>query len=179
LDVTLLRCVGWMARTDHPLRPHKVGPQVPTPGAQCLGPQVMRLALRPIGPQEPLGLLHRAAEEVAVPLQAIAVQGRGARSDAAAADLGLSVGPEDVALTAVKVAEDGDGIILRVVNTSAEAVVAELRSARPGLRPEACDLEERRVGPLDRDDAGCVRLSLRAGQIATVRWRVGTEGSAT
>jgi mannosylglycerate hydrolase len=180
LDVTLLRCVGWMARTDHPLRPHKVGPQVPTPGAQCLGPQVMRLALRPIGPQEPLGLLHRAAEEVAVPLQAIAVQGRGgAGSDAAAADLGLSVGPEDVALTAVKVAEDGDGIIVRVVNTSAEAVVAELRSARPGLRPEACDLEERRVGPLDRDDAGCVRLSLRAGQIATVRWRVGTEGSAT
>jgi mannosylglycerate hydrolase len=180
LDVTLLRCVGWMARTDHPLRPHKVGPQVPTPGAQCLGPQVMRLALRPIGPQEPLGLLHRAAEEVAVPLQAIAVQGRGgAGSDAAAADLGLSVGPEDVALTAVKVAEDGDGIIVRVVNTSAEAVVAELRSARPGLRPEACDLEERRVGPLDSDDAGCVRLSLRAGQIATVRWRVGTEGSAT
>jgi mannosylglycerate hydrolase len=180
LDVTLLRCVGWLARTDHPLRPHKVGPQVPTPGAQCLGPQVMRLALRPIGPREPLGLLHRAAEEVAVPLQAIAVQGRSPGAEAAAAAaLGLSVGPEDVALTAVKVAEDGDGVILRVVNTSAEAVVAELRSARVGLRPEACDLEERRAGPLESDDAGCVHLPLRAGQIATVRWRVEREGSAT
>ena len=180
LDVTLLRCVGWMARTDHPLRPHKVGPQVPTPGAQCPGPQVMRLALRPIGPREPLGRLHRAAEELAVPLQAIAVQGHGSGAEVAtAAGLGLSVAPQDVAVTALKVAEDGDGVILRVVNTSAEDVVAELQSARSGMRPEACDLEERRVGPLESDDAGCVRLPLRGGQIATVRWRVGTEGSGT
>jgi alpha-mannosidase len=140
----------------------------------------MRLALHPIGPREPLGLLHRAAEEVAVPLQAIAVQGRSCGAEAAAAAaLGLSVGPEDVALTALKVAEDGDGVILRVVNSSAEAVVAELRSTRVGLRPEACDLEERRVGPLESDDAGCVHLPLRAGQIATVRWRIDTEGSVT
>jgi mannosylglycerate hydrolase len=180
LDVTLLRCVGWLARTDHPLRPHKVGPQVPTPGAQCLGRQVMRLALRPIAPQEPLGSLHREAEELAVPLQAIAVQGRGSGAEAVpAAGLGLSVAPQDVALTALKVAEDGDGVILRVVNTSTEAVVADLRPTRSGMRAEACDLEERRVGPLESDDAGRVRLPLRGGEIATVRWRVGTEGSAT
>ena len=78
IDITLLRAVGWMARVDHALRPHKIGPELPTPGAQCLGLQRFRLAVRPYADQPGVGHLYCAAEEFSVPLQARAPWGRSA-----------------------------------------------------------------------------------------------------
>lgn len=37
LAITLMRCVGYLSRPDLRLRPGNAGPQIETPGAQCLG----------------------------------------------------------------------------------------------------------------------------------------------
>lgn len=170
LDLTLLRSVGWLARLDHPRRPHKVGPQVRTPGAQCLGRHTFRLAIRPYEAPARAGDLFRAAEEFSVPLQGWAVQGRSSGSpDGARPRLGLAVSPADVVLSAVKTAEDGDGLIVRVFNSAPAAVTAVLRPGFPVAAAQRCSLEETDPQPLAVAAGGAVTVPLEAGQIATVR----------
>lgn len=166
LDVTLLRAVGWLARTDTPGRERKVGPEVEVPAAQCPGPHTFRLALRPLRPGEHAGHRLRAAEEFSTPLLGAAVQG-ARRADRATTAPGVTITPATVALTAFKVAEDGDGVVLRVVNAGADPVAATLTV--PGAtRARACDLEERPTEELDVTD-GRIAMTLPAGRIATVR----------
>lgn len=170
LDVTLLRAVGWMARIDHPLRPHKIGPELATPAAQCQGKQTFRIGLRPYAPGGP-GLLYRAAERFSTPLQAAAVQGTrttvGHRQVAGA--LGLAVAPADVVLSAVKTAEDSGDVIVRIFNSSQAPVVATLSPGFAIGEAWSCDLEERSTDRLDHDADGTVHLPLPGGRIATVR----------
>jgi mannosylglycerate hydrolase len=164
VDVTVLRSVGWLATTDHPLRPHKIGPELPTPQAQCPGAHTFRIGLRPYAPEPGPGHLYRAAERFAVPLRAAAVQDArpvGAASGAS----GLSVEPADVVLSAVKVAEDGAGIVVRVFNSADAERVAIVRPGFAVRDAWTCDLEERRGEPLH----GGLRLALRGNEIATVR----------
>lgn len=187
VDVTLLRAVGWLARLDHPSRPHKVGPQVRAPGAQCLGPHTFRLAIRPYAVPAGPGPLYRAAEEFSVPLQGWAVQtqigeGRTAAmqqthdrtdldgaSSAPASPLGLAVEPAEVVVTAVKTAEDGQGIVVRAFNSADRPVTAALGARFALSAASRCDLEETPAESLAVGADGVVTLPLAAGQIATVR----------
>jgi alpha-mannosidase len=112
LLVTLLRCVGAISREGLATRPGHAGPPTPTPRGQCLGRHRFELAVRfgalSLGDA---GLL-RASQDyrfdfveapdgtpVAVPL---VVEG-------------------DLVVSALKGAEDGDGVILRVFNPGRRA----------------------------------------------------------
>jgi mannosylglycerate hydrolase len=170
VDVTLLRGVGWLARTDHPGRSHKIGPALPTPEAQCLGTHTFRLGLRPYRPGAGPGQLYRAAERFSVPLRGVAVQGAGRQArPARAGEIGLAVEPADVVLSAVKTAEDGDGLIVRVFNSSDEPVTARLHPRFHLGSARRCDLEERDLEELVVEPGGRIRFPLASGQIATAR----------
>jgi mannosylglycerate hydrolase len=169
VDVTVLRSVGWLATTDHPLRPHKIGPELSTPAAQCPGMHTFRVGLRPYTPEPGPGHLYRAAERFAVPLHAVAAQGAPpvpVRSSPVTA--GLEAEAADVVLSAVKTAEDGAGIIVRVFNSADTDGTAVLRPGFAVASAWACDLEERGGTEIPLDD-GVVRLPLRGNEIATVR----------
>ena len=185
VDITVLRSVGWLARTDHPLRTHKIGPMLPTPEAQCLGRHHFRLGLVPFSPTASAGHLYRAAEEFSVPLVARAVQDAGDPVHHPAADpgrgvgvpLGLSVEPADAVLSAVKSAEDGNGIVVRVFNAGAAPMRATLGVAVDGLSAVLCDLEERpSAEPQPVVDRQLV-LELAVGAISTVLLRAAGGGS--
>jgi mannosylglycerate hydrolase len=167
VDLTVLRCVGWLARTDHPLRPHKIGPELATPGAQCLGQHRFRFAVRPFPAGRGHGHLYRAAEDFSVPLQAYAPLGRapGVRPRLS---LGLAIEPDDVVLSAVKTAEDGTGLLVRVFNSVDRPLVAVLRAAFPVASAERCDLEERSRNAVEIGADGSVGIPLAPAQIATV-----------
>jgi mannosylglycerate hydrolase len=172
VDVTLLRGVGWLARTEHPGRSHKIGPALPTPQAQCLGVHTFRLGLRPYRPDAGRGQLYRAAERFSTPLRGVAVQGE--RRPAHPARTGLTVEPADVVLSAVKTAEDGDGVVVRVFNSSDEPVTAQLQPRFYFCSARRCDLEERDLEERDLEElvvgpGGRIRFPLAGGQIATVR----------
>ena len=152
LDLTLLRSVGWLARVDHPLRPHKIGPEIPTPGAQCLGRASFRMGIRPFVAESGDGHLYRAAEEFSVPLQAHARWDRQVPdTNAATVPLGLEIGPADVVLSAVKNAEEGDGMVVRFFNSSDGPVTATLRPAFAIQTAHLLDLEERELSEIMPD----------------------------
>lgn len=169
VDLTLLRGVGWLARLDHPLRPHKIGPELPTPGAQCVGEHRFRCAVRPYSAGKGNGHLFRAAEEFSVPLQAFAPPGRSnGTARPRQRRLGLAVGPEDVVLSAVKTSEDRTGLLVRVFNSADHGVSATLRPAFRVDSVERCDLEEasRAAVPVATD--GSVAVPLRPAEIASI-----------
>ncbi len=176
VDVTLHRGVGWLARTDHPRRSHRVGPTLPTPGAQQLGALRFRVGLRPCWPDEAPGPLFRAAEEFAVPLQAVARYAGAPQPHAGPAGLGvepasLGVEPAAAVVTAVKVAEDGDGTVVRLLAASDEPVRAVITTAgRPCLLVR-CALDEEPAGSPEAGPGETHTLALRPWEIATVRLR--------
>ncbi len=79
------------------------------------------------------------------------------------------VEPESVTLMALKRADDGKGVVLRVRNTSDQPVEARIAPALDGVsRASTCDLVERVREPLAMQD-GQLRVKLRPFGMATVR----------
>ncbi|MDQ2966164.1 MAG: hypothetical protein M3R57_09985, partial [Chloroflexota bacterium] len=151
LALTLLRCVGWLSRDDLSTRPGSAGPTLPTPEAQCPGEHTFEYAIAIVATEDLTDVaMLRASADFRTPLSigAAGVQTRGLISVAG-----------DVVVTALKGAEDGEGMILRV------------------FAPEATGLSIAADGTLSRarlDETaveGDPSAPLRAGEIRTVRIR--------
>ena len=113
--VTLLRAVGALSRSDLPERPGHAGWPADTPGAQCLGPFAACLALLPHGPrdEETIALVERVADDLLVPLRATTLRSALLVPESV---VGPELGGDGLALSCVKPAEDGAGLVLRCVN---------------------------------------------------------------
>jgi mannosylglycerate hydrolase len=145
LALTLLRCVGWLSRDDLSTRRGAAGPQLAVPGAQCHGDHVFEYALE-LGEPGDAELLRRSQD-----YRFDFVQG--------APGVELESPQEaiegDLVFSALKAAEDGDGVILRVFAAGGPAEGPRLP---PGSR--RCRLDEA------VEEA---RAPLRPGEIATYR----------
>jgi alpha-mannosidase len=82
----------------------------------------------------------------------------------------VEVSPTSVALSAIKLAEEGDGLIVRAWNVARAPVEARLRLNLPFSRAFLTDLNERPGEELDPDADNVVRLSLHPRQVKTVRF---------
>jgi mannosylglycerate hydrolase len=151
LALTLVRGVGWLSRDDLSTRRGGAGPQVPTPDAQGLGERRCEYALR-IGDGDDAALVRAADDYRFDP-----ADGPG-RIDL---DGTLEIEGERFACTALKGAEDGDGVILRVYNPGPEP--GWIR-AGPGA-VERCRLDETGGEPVGG------RLELGPYAIVTLRVR--------
>jgi alpha-mannosidase len=132
IALTLLRAVGNLSRHDLRSRPGPAGPGTDTPGAQCPGELVARLALFE-------GLDPMAARDAELPLVAVPC---GEAPLVAPGRAVLSLAPRALLLSAVKPAEDGRGLVVRVLNPTGAACEAELRLGFPFERAEAVRLDE-------------------------------------
>lgn len=121
IDFTLVRSVGWLSRGDLATRPMEAGPNLPTPGAQCLGRLEARLSLSP-------GFDPAEAQAAELGLRAVASSATPSGHDGACL---LRVDPPTVELSAFKPAEDGDGSILRLLHTGDAPVVCTVRFGAP------------------------------------------------
>ncbi len=167
---TLLRSVGELSRGDLPTRPGHAGWATPTPAAQCLGPDRIEIALGPVTAAElaqPDRLMERW-EDAMLPT-------RGAwLRDSPGADFvspSIDLTGDGLVFSAVKPAEDGDGMVLRCWNARDVAVDGAWR-----VRPEPASAERTRADerpgerlPIER--GGLVRFRAAARQIASVRIR--------
>jgi mannosylglycerate hydrolase len=142
IALTLLRCVGWLSRPDLLARKGNGGWTLATPGAQCAGNQVFEYSIIPhAGSWKDAGIVE-LAHQFAVPALVFGV---------AAAGLGkgvsrslVRVDSKEIVLSALKKAEEGDGVILRLWNASGETVRAALDFAVPVASVHHTDLAERR-----------------------------------
>jgi mannosylglycerate hydrolase len=97
-----------------------------------------------------------------------AVQGAGPRP-VGTPEIGLAVEPAAVVLSAVKTAEDSDGVVVRVFNSGDEPVTTQLHPRFRVGTACRCDLEERYLEELVVEPGGRIRFPLAGGQVATVR----------
>ncbi|MDP2675963.1 MAG: glycoside hydrolase family 38 C-terminal domain-containing protein [Dehalococcoidia bacterium] len=173
IALTLLRCVGWLSRSDLRTRRGPAGPSLETPGAQMPGRWTFHYTLIPhAGGWE---AAFRAAHSFARPLSAVRSRG-GSGSLPAAASL-LEIEPPSLVLSALKTAEDGDGVVARVYNTADAPVTGSLGLLSPHAGAEAVNLNEEPClpagtaqGPVDTDGDRVV-LSARPNQILSVKFR--------
>jgi alpha-mannosidase len=173
IALTLLRCVGWLSRGDLRTRRGPAGPSLETPGAQMQGRWTFHYSLIPHeGGWE---AAFREAHGFARPLSAVRSRG-GSGGLPASASL-LEIEPPSLVLSALKTAEDGDGVVARVYNTADAQVKGSLRLLAPHAGAEAVDLNEEPClpagtaqGPVQTDGDRVV-LSARPNQILSVKFR--------
>jgi alpha-mannosidase len=123
--VTLLRSVGWLSHTELRQRPILAGPALVTPDAQCATGITAEISLRIVDDQDPRGVGGVAACAVADELGLKAVPAGPIPLVPEDTPL-LNLEPAWLLLSALKPAEDGRGLIIRVLNPAddvARAVV--------------------------------------------------------
>ena len=165
LALTLLRCVEWLSRDDLSTRKGHAGPGMNTPGAQMQGRSKFQYSLIPHegGWQNALGEAHRFLR----PMRAI----RTSRGDGTLSESGslVEIEPSEVILSALKLAEEGDGVVARVYNIGAEPLEARVQLVPPFEPVERVDLNEENPKAVESDDRA-VRLPLRSNEIATLKF---------
>jgi len=112
--VTLLRAIGWIARSDLKLRHGDAGPLMYTPEAQCLRETECEIAvfLSKGGVQD--SAITKWAQVFHNPPMVVKIN-EGSGRDTDEFSLG-SMENSNLKLTALKIAENGDGIVVRFFN---------------------------------------------------------------
>jgi len=163
--LTLLRCVGWLSHDDMHCRRGHAGPALPTPGAQEIGTHTFEYALVPHG-----GGWENAyamAHAFNAPLRAVPVPpGDGYLPPSSSF---AQVDPQEFVITALKQAEDGNGLIVRGYNIASEVREITLRLDRPFRRATRVNLKEETQEKL-ATNSNAVRFTARAKQIVTIRF---------
>jgi mannosylglycerate hydrolase len=159
IAVTLVRAVGWLARFDLKSRPEGAGPGIPAPEAQCPEGVRARISLRAEAPASTL-----LADEVG--LRAVFAGPEPPLPDGVAV---VAIEPAELVLSALKPAQDGDAIILRVLNPTDADVGAVVRLGVPFSSARACRLDETETDDVVDASAGAVRFPVGAHALRTVR----------
>jgi alpha-mannosidase len=140
-----------------------------------LGDHEMRLALRPHDGSLTAADLTREAESLHHPLQIVTADGSEADKTLPAESTAVAkLTPASVVLTGVKGSEDGEGIVLRLMNASTRKATARVTLNADLLgafdAATAVDLLERPVdGPAASLKNGAVSVAIPAGGIASVK----------
>ena len=181
--ITLVRAVGALSRSDLPERRGHAGWPTPTPGAQCPGRFAGAFAILLHGPRDDatVAAIERTADDVLLPLRATTLRSALHHPPPW---LGAELHGDGLAMSAIKPADDGDGIVLRCVNLLDRPVRGAwtLGRAPSGVRRARLDetpLDEPALDETSPDetapDAPVVdgaRISFSAGPRAIVTIRV-------
>lgn len=124
LALTLLRAVGEVSKGDLATRPGgDAAWKNDAPDAQCIGPQRCEYALQVHAPSETFAPQTRASEDYLTPVHVFA---RRHVSEPLPFGSLVSVDSDHAAFSALKVADDGNGFILRLYNPSGVPDVAHI-----------------------------------------------------
>lgn len=165
IALTLLRCVGWLSRSDLTSRRGGAGPEVETPGAQLLGRWTFDYAIIPHEGGWTAG--YRQAHWFRVPMRA-RWSGGGTGLLGEEASL-LQLRGDGLIVTAVKAAEDGDGVVVRLYNTLDDETRGVVALSEPHGGAWLVNLNEEPLRPL-AEPGDAVELSLRRNEIVTLKF---------
>ena len=168
IALTLLRCVGWLSRKDFLTRSNLAGPGMPAPEAQCLGHHTFHYALVPHRGTLWDAEAYRLAYEHNVPLKAEVTLPRDGELPAEQSFVEIS--DPGILMAAFKQAEDQQGAVIRLWNTTPEDRKTTVRIGFPIREADLVNLMEEEPEPLTVRD-GAMELSLRRFEIVTVAVR--------
>jgi mannosylglycerate hydrolase len=161
LAVTLVRSVGYISRPDLTTRPMLAGPGTSVPGAQCHGELRARLALF-------AGSDPAAAQDAEWGLRAVEA---GPAADALwrEGESLLAITPRALLLSALKPDSAGEGIVVRVLNPTADPIDAELRFALPVTHASFVRLDESPASGAPARDGSTLRFPVAPHALSTLR----------
>lgn len=167
LNLTLLRCVGWLSRTDLLTRKGNGGWTIETPKAQCLGVYTFRFSIAyHVGSWRKknwFGVMEKAV------YPAWAAPGRAEAKNPLEF---LNSLPANVRVSALKKAEDQKGLILRLFSIGTEKEEVVLPMPEKIIAAERVNLAEEfeEVLAVER---GILKFSIRPSEILTLRLKLG------
>jgi mannosylglycerate hydrolase len=148
MALTLFRSVGWLSRDDFATRNNcNAGPTLATPAAQLISPLHFEMALFPYAPNWQLAEVQRESQSWRVP--AILRQGVLAGSKGDTQSLISQDNPALVDVSAIKLHEDRDTLVLRLVNLTEHEVVETLNFSSEISAAWNVNLLEERLGDCD------------------------------
>ncbi|MEX2226519.1 MAG: glycoside hydrolase family 38 C-terminal domain-containing protein [Dehalococcoidia bacterium] len=168
IAVTLMRCVGWLSRSDIYTRRGGAGPQLRTPGAQMPGAHTVEYSIIPHTGDWESAAAHVDAVQFLRPMRARWNRhGLGHIGDSGSL---ARVSSEAFQVSAIKRAEDGDGVILRIYNTTAHEAETLVDIPQLGGGVSMVNLNEEHIADVPRVQGG-VAVVARPNEIITLRFR--------
>ena len=172
IALTLLRCVGWLSREDLPTRRGGAGPALETPEAQCLGTHTYAYSLIPLASDGGRDDAWRGAiadaHHAVLPLRALTADPSEGELPASASFLSLDA--PGVVVSAIKAAEDGHGLVVRLYNPTGAPATGSLRLLWPVGAVKRLNLDERTLETLYSGPPTIeVALTLTPHKIETLR----------
>ncbi len=164
INLTLLRCVGWLSRDDMWVRKGHAGPGLPTPGAQELGIHTFEYALIPHDGD--WLKTSQQAYNYQTELRAMVTQPHSGTLPACTQI--IKVDPAEFMVTAIRTAESEQGWIVRGVNLSDKPIKVALKPFRMFPSANLVYLDESPNEALKPSGDGSVSFELGAKAIATV-----------
>jgi mannosylglycerate hydrolase len=164
LTLTLLRCIGWLSRDDLSTRQGHAGPAIETPGAQEIGMHRFEYAL----------IHHRGdwrnafdqAFAFATPMRAITTDAHAGTLPASASF--VRVTPREFVISAIKMREDNQGLIVRGYNIGNEPIDARIELWKSFARASRVNLNEEEIAPIELYDEREIRINVRGKEIVSM-----------
>lgn len=167
---TLLRCVDWLSRDDYHERPFNAGPTIYTPEAQCLGKHTFRYAVTPYQGSWKRAMVWRQAHQHNAPLRAhITALHNG---DLPKQRAFVNVEPGNLVVTAVKKAEAGNALIVRVLNTTPDPVKARVELLHKFKRATLVNLNEEASERKAEVKDGAAAFDMPGFRVQTIRFDI-------
>lgn len=166
LALTLLRSVGWLARNDFKTRDDVAGPIIKTPEAQCRGRQVFDYAVIPHKGE--WGNASKQSHFFNNPLWAF-------ETDFHYGELPLEqswieIEPSSLIISAVKMADDGKGIIVRFYNPGERDVNGKIKLYRSFAKAQLINLNEEPISKLRLKEDGWLNLKVAKKKLISIRF---------
>ncbi len=166
IALTLLRCVGDLSRDDLQTRKGHAGFPISTPDAQCMGTHRFRYAIIPHSDRLRGEDILRESLEYSVGLKSL-YNGKPRNGILPDRFSFLELHPEGIFISSLKLAEDKDGIILRIFNPTEETKDCTVRFFRSPKTTYLVDLNEDIIRELIVS-GGKASLSIDPKKIVTI-----------
>jgi len=166
IALTLLRCVGWLSQDGLLTRKGHAGWPFPTPGAQCLGTHTFHYSLIPHGSDWQRARTFMEAERFNTPMRCWQTESHEGKLPGKMSL--VEIKPESLILSALKKAEEGEAVILRLYNTVPQTMEGNLSFFLPLKEAYLAGLNERRQERLEIQPANMVKVTVKGFEIITL-----------
>ncbi len=169
IALTLFRSIDWLARGDLRSRTGDAGPEIFTPDAQLLREMDFEYAVYPHNGDWQEGRVPQVAADFNADTLVIQGEIHDGDLEEGAGILELISERDLLKVTAVKVSEAGDSVIIRFFNPSKEWVQGQIRSGLEIITAAYTNFSEEKTEDIPVDDDHNIRIEAGPKKILTVK----------
>jgi alpha-mannosidase len=166
IALTLLRCVGWLSQDGLLTRKGHAAWPLPTPGAQCLGTHTFHYSLIPHRSDWQRARTFIQAEGFNIPMRCWQTERHRGKLPGKMSL--VEIKPESLIFSALKKAEEGEAIILRLYNTVPQTMEGSLSFFFPLKEAYLAGLNERPQKRLEIQPGNMVKITAKGFEIITL-----------